>query len=67
MEWQPIESAPKDGSRVIIYDPDIPSEKGIVTEALFDSWRETWTDTVETYLRYNPTHWMPLPEPPQCK
>lgn len=60
MTWQPIETAPKDGS-FIIYGPSI----GVICEV------ENWLDTQfacffsESYGRiYNPTHWMPLPEPP---
>ncbi len=69
MNWQPIETAPKDGRRIIV------SCDGRVRTAY-------WTDNGEArrpkpywyydsamgvkWVRNNPpTHWMPLPEPPQ--
>ena len=59
-EWQPIETAPKDGNSVIIYDP----RGTTVCEAIYDKHQSSWVDPVETYYRYHPTHWMPLPAPP---
>ncbi len=67
-EWQPIETAPRDGTHVIVaYDE-------IVGEARFDDeggphagwyWTDQhWTDAVGGEAFY-PTHWQPLPEPPK--
>lgn len=81
MEWQPIETAPKDGTRILLL------EAGNVYLGLWDSNfgiseiydpeadqyvnRPAWTDgTVKSwgYEEQNeieqPTHWMPLPDPP---
>ena len=56
MEWQPIETAPKDGTRVLIFSVD----EVVVAHYEGDMWCENEYDN----LWHNPTHWMPLPEPP---
>ena len=57
MNWQPIETCPKvEGIQALFYDD--PS--CVVGE--WQSWG--WVDSRE-YRRLTPTHWMPLPEPPQ--
>lgn len=58
-KWQPIETAPKDGTLVLVWDEDTP---------ITASWDEGfgWCDNVRgTYWGFSPTHWMPLPEPPK--
>ncbi len=62
MEWQPIKTAPKDGTRVILFRPDwIESMVTGYWNKDFDDW----------FIPYNgspflsPTHWMPLPEAPK--
>jgi hypothetical protein len=66
MEWQPIETAPKDGTRVLVYVEPFGSLIGSNTFNLFgrtsgDRWYcdGVWLDGSV------PTHWMPLPEPPK--
>lgn len=75
MDWQPIETAPKDGSRVLIYMPEASMLK--VREAF---WATPWDGAPEdqcywitpfgpagrgyTILPVAVTHWMPLPAPP---
>lgn len=66
--WLPIESAPKDGTRILVCEAD-----GWVGEV---SWFESWhgdksqpgwmiANCDEEYGRYaEATHYMPLPEPP---
>lgn len=64
MSWQPIETAPKDGSHVLVY------ERGRVFEA---QWADTflgkrnrgWMNYNEGTGEKSPTHWMPLPEAPR--
>ena len=72
-EWQPIETAPKDGSLVILYNGTV--EQGNFV-AKVDSGRvsnqfvftSSW-DGLDGYLVSacdpQPTHWMPLPNPPE--
>lgn len=57
-EWQPIETAPRDGTHFLTYRPD----------RIQEAW---WKSDSElggfgfTYAGYSfPTHWMPLPKPP---
>ncbi len=59
MEWKPIETAPQDGTRILVYAPDID----LVLIATFQviSGKGTWVGWRETLV---PTHWMPLPNPP---
>ena len=62
MEWQPIETAPKDGTRFIAWGPNLA-----VAEC---EWREAWAHYDAGWYRSNqhpvvePTHWQPLPSPP---
>ena len=64
-EWQPIETAPKDGTKIIVFD----HYDGVVIARWRMRWPESgyeWIEaTGEEYENYRPTHWMPLPEPPK--
>ena len=73
--WQPIETAPKDGTRIILGK----AAGYVMAWAGSGYWfnREPcphhppckpgthtgWTDGLDTYA--TPTHWMPLPPPPK--
>lgn len=75
MEWQPIETAPRNGASVLIYMPEASRQK--VREA---SWATPWDGAPDdqcywmtpigpagrgyTILPVAVTHWMPLPAPP---
>lgn len=74
MKWQPIETAPKDGTRILGWIPDldvdfpyidIPGAATISWDQVYSCWEvdpaETWEYSPE---KRNPTHWMPLPEAP---
>jgi hypothetical protein len=73
-EWQPIETAPRDGTRFLawvvtpIYDEDEGRE---VKEAGVSVSYHLWGGFVEYPARpafvhgQRFTHWMPLPEPPE--
>lgn len=75
-EWRPIESAPLDGSWVLVSGGTIDCESmdnrpvpaqwtnelnGQMTEW---HWQWAWFDGGYYGWYENPTHWMPLPEPP---
>jgi hypothetical protein len=61
MEWQPIETAPRDASIVIVYCAFCD----LVNAAYWggEVWYWVWSDPPETDC--HPTHWMPLPDPPK--
>lgn len=57
-EWQPIETAPKDGTHVLAY-----GEKHKIVVVF---WREGWSRWFTHPAQYHAyvTHWMPLPDEP---
>ena len=56
-EWLPIETAPKDGRSVLLYQ-DGSIETGFwYVGSLYQHW-ECFKGIMD------PTHWMPLPKPP---
>lgn len=73
MEWQPIETAPKDGTKFIALKGSqarttyhgqhyvkYPHEDGGPT------YRDVWNyEALGAIISWNPTIWMPLPEPPK--
>ena len=60
MGWQPIGTAPKDGTNVLAY------EDGAVTVLYWDEDRDSWFYPYKGGKTRWPdiTHWMPLPPPP---
>jgi hypothetical protein len=58
-EWQPIETAPKDGKRILVFCSH--SNMTIETCWLENSGFGWWWNT---HHLNPPTHWMPLPKPP---
>lgn len=62
-DWQPIETAPRDGTRILVAADDY------VGMARFESDRlpeYCWVDEEGSGAGSNSvTHWMPLPDPPQ--
>jgi phage FluMu protein Com len=64
MEWQPIETAPKDGTEVLLCDARF--EDAAVGAAMFiaGAWRCYYPhDGGIESVWPSPTHWMPLPAP----
>ena len=66
-EWQPIETAPKDGT-----DIDLWLHGFRVADCYWDKVAGEWCDSdgdrlTENVVDYGqgPTHWMPHPEPPK--
>lgn len=62
MEWQPIESAPRDGSILLVHDLDL----GVCLGYWSDEYEGGWMaqDEVGEYCG-DLTHWMQLPKPPE--
>jgi len=71
-DWQPIETAPKDGTYVMVWPP---TYSGAVSCAVWDwqtdhkrprpFWQRLDTDSAWTSRNHPPTHWMPVPEGPE--
>jgi hypothetical protein len=62
-EWRPIETAPDDG-RVVLAWVRFPSGNGnwnILQRDIDGEWLD---DNGDRLAPYEPTHWMPLPDPP---
>lgn len=70
MNWQPIETAPKDNKAVLLYGKleseiyDVLSTPQICVGAFYDG---EWHMTNQAYyfMIVHATHWMPLPPPPK--
>ena len=59
-EWKPIETAPKDGKSILLYPSPYLGE--YVAVGNWASHPKVWMTAGDMV---NPTHWMPLPEPPK--
>ena len=80
MTWQPIETAPKDGTHILVYGPSAGYDEdapplGFSVAHWYDDgvnelgWRGIVAgDNIDSYSDLDedtqPTHWQPLPEPP---
>lgn len=71
-DWQPIETAPKDGTRILIHSGErcsnCPDGTLGISVAYWhdDAWstgRNAYSGA-DLYARHQPTHWMPAPIPP---
>ena len=64
-EWQPIETAPRDGTDIIVYRPNAKPNVHIPQVGI-DYWSKrlgnVWALSND---RQQPTYWMPLPKPPR--
>lgn len=75
-KWQAIDTAPKDGSTVLISDATHVNEahyesdvgERLVSEYPTPYWEpydhSYWDIHAHNYDWFDPTHWMPLPAPP---
>jgi len=70
-EWQPIETAPKDGTRILAF---FPQQIDCYTILTVNFTRDQWAlcpyggydfCSIEFGETEDPTHWMPLPNPPK--
>lgn len=79
-EWRPIETAPRDGASVILgcnYDRHGKQRVTVawwddgVAAGVFGRWVEAKhfddyeDDWIPHYCEFRPSHWMPLPAPPE--
>ena len=76
--WHPIETAPKDGTYVLItggapgygWDGrrhDFPTPPCVVAAFLEPQWQFAYYDSGFYGIWINPTHWMPVPPPPSAE
>ena len=68
VKWQPIETAPKDGTPILAYMPDADGEpyQIYVVRMMGKIGDEWWQEAGgEQWATYKPTHWMPRPELPE--
>lgn len=73
-EWQPIDTAPRDGTVVLVYPPTFTSNGQTCSAARFDDdrysqrprpcWKRDDAIHITTSRDKPPTHWMPMPAPP---
>jgi hypothetical protein len=71
-EWQAIETAPKDGTRILLFIPGVGVEIGywLDTETVrygkveYSTKKWTWNADLFGFKTAQPAHWMPLPKPP---
>ena len=64
MNWKPIETAPKDQDLLLWWDDEI------IPGYLYCGISEGdigFVKNIDVHLMGQPTHWMPRPEPPQCR
>ena len=66
--WRPIDTAPRDGTRILVFDPNY---SGRIAACEFDSYNK-WIERGHDYAsevwglgEMKPTHWAPLPLPPK--
>lgn len=63
--WQPIETAPKDGSLIFLYWPPVPYAKKNWGTIRLGTWNGTqWKLEMAGHFRTDCTNWMPLPAAP---
>ena len=63
-QWQPIDSAPQDGTKVLAYTND-GYKYPLVCQCVWGDgawWPDVWESPAEPL---SPTHWMPLLTPPK--
>ena len=64
-EWQPIETAPKDGSKILAHMRDNDDLGPLILIWHDERWIVSWDNTdITEHWGDIPTHWMPLPSPP---
>ena len=59
-KWQPISTAPKDGTSILIFE----AQDGTTGTVRVSRWRDDTIPTGWTGGDRVPSHWLPLPLPP---
>lgn len=63
MKWQPIETAPLTFQNLILlFEPH--SQGGFMFVGCWDEFKKSWYNNLDMETQH-PTHWMPLPPPPE--
>lgn len=62
IEWQNVETAPKDGSRILGWCMEWSAPQSVQYYGPNIGWCQNFDDGP---FKYQPTHWMPLPTPPK--
>lgn len=64
--WQPIETAPRDGTRILAWIPRGNNKHEVIWMGTLPSGRVRWLFSHGWISAgdFQPTHWMPLPAPP---
>ena len=67
-EWKPIETAPRDGETILAFKPDERRSGDWMTAVYWsdDDYLRGWVMVGGLHVAH-PTHWMPLPTPPEVK
>lgn len=68
MNWQPIETAPKDGSMILLYGEPYDWGGNKIYIGSYDKYEDKycfWFECCSYSPRCKATHWMKLPEPPE--
>lgn len=63
MTWQTMETAPRDGAEVLVYDQQLGCLVAWMLPIFDDAW--VWYRNEADKKTCNPTHWMPLPARPK--
>lgn len=74
MEWQPIETAPMDGTSVLLTAGKAVWQGHYIANRppgeppyRWNEYGPRWTRSGLAEIGFFPTHWMPLPEPPPAQ
>ena len=60
-QWREIESAPKNGKQVLLFDDG----EGVCIGQYTNFYESSLWSNDQRNLTLDPTHWMPLPQPPK--
>ena len=65
-KWQSIETAPRDGTPILVYSHGAAEMEMLPRGMVVDSWQKQYQGFGKINQRWWPaTHWQPLPAPPQ--